>query len=102
MKIVHQLPYFHGVEDCNDNSPCRHLTVPYFVHFVSFILGEQADLGNRGAGGGLDNPQTDLVGGGRIAADEPAVADARALGELGPLAVLPLIQRELLDALAER
>ena len=66
------------------------------------IFVEEADLGKRGADRRLDDAQADFAGRDRLDAHQTAIADARAGTELGPLPVLPLIQREGIYALAQR
>ena len=68
----------------------------------SWIFGEESDFGNSRTNRGLRDAQSDFAGRYEIAANQAAAADAGARSKLHPLTVFPLVERERLDALAER
>src|SRR6266852_451451 len=64
-------------------------------------FGEEGDFGKGGTDGGLGDAQADFIGSDGFAAHQTAIADAGPSGKLTPLPVLPLIESEGFDALAQ-
>ncbi len=67
-----------------------------------YRLGEQSQLSQRRTSGSLNDTQAHFAGSYARTANQAEISDARAMRELHPLAVSPLVQGKRLHPLAER